>query len=88
MIDFTLMNKAQKSICIGRFHLSENSAWTVISNEAKLNAITQEYKKVKRRTGVQQMHLTQPWENLKVLTTKATHNRFVKHVFEEELARK
>ena len=30
MIDFTLMNKALKSIWIKRFHLSENSAWTVI----------------------------------------------------------
>ena len=34
MIDFTLMNKALKSITIKRFHLSENSAWTVITNEA------------------------------------------------------
>ena len=34
MIDFTLMNKALKSIWIKRFHLSENSAWTVIPNEA------------------------------------------------------
>ena len=34
MIDFTLMNKALKSIWLKRFHLSENSAWTVIPNEA------------------------------------------------------
>ena len=34
MIDFTLMNKALKSIWIKRFHMSENSAWTVIPNEA------------------------------------------------------
>ena len=34
MIDFALMNKALKSIWIKRFHLSENSAWTVIPNEA------------------------------------------------------
>ena len=34
MIDFTLMNKALKSIWIKRFHLNENSAWTVILNEA------------------------------------------------------
>ena len=37
MIDFTLMNKALKSIWIKRFHLNENSAWTVISNEATLH---------------------------------------------------
>ena len=30
MIDFTLMNKALKSTWIKRFHLNENSAWTVI----------------------------------------------------------
>ena len=34
MIDFTLNNKALKSIWIKRFHLSDNSAWTVIPNEA------------------------------------------------------
>ena len=34
MIDFKLMNKALKSIWIKRFHLSENSAWTVIPKEA------------------------------------------------------
>ena len=34
MIDFTLMNKALKSIWIKRFHLSKNPAWTVIPNEA------------------------------------------------------
>ena len=34
MIDFMLINKALKSIWIKRFHLSENSAWTVIPNEA------------------------------------------------------
>ena len=34
MIDFMLMNKALKSIWIEQFHLSENSAWTVIPNEA------------------------------------------------------
>ena len=195
MIDFTLMNKALKSIWIKRFHLSENSAWTVIPNEATshlggltflstcncnskdlnikelplfyqrmlqywfefkekqnnkmsckkktiiwnnqdikidnktiffrtwfdkgvytlkdlldqnldfltyeefklryqlqtnfltyyglINAIPQQYKKAIKRTGVQQEHLTQPWENLKVLTTKAIHRRFVKHMFEE-----
>jgi len=33
--------------------------------------------------GVQQEYLTQPWENLKVLTTKAIHKSYVKHVFEE-----
>ena len=37
MIDFTLMNKALKSIWIKRLHLSENSAWTVIPNEATLH---------------------------------------------------
>ena len=35
------------------------------------------------QTTVQQEHLTQPWENLKALTTKAIHKSFVKHVFEE-----
>ena len=34
MIDFTLNNKALKSIWIKRFHLSDNWAWTVIPNEA------------------------------------------------------
>ena len=34
MIDFTLMNKALKSIWIERFYLNGNSAWTVIPNEA------------------------------------------------------
>ena len=37
MIDFTLMNKALKSIWIKRFHLNENLAWTVIPNEATLH---------------------------------------------------
>ena len=37
MIDFTLMNRALKSIWIKRLHLSENSAWTVIPNEATLH---------------------------------------------------
>ena len=195
MIDFTLMNKALKSIWIKRFHLSENSAWTVIPNEATLhvggitflstcncdsndlnikelplfyermlqywfefkdvqinkmpcskkmiiwnnkdikidnktifyrswfdkrvktlqdllkpnsdfytyeefklryqlqtdfltyygviNAISKEYKKAIRRTGVQQEHLTQPWQNLKVLKTNAIHKSFVKQIFEE-----
>ena len=34
MIDFSLMNKALKCIWIKRFTLNENSAWTVIPNEA------------------------------------------------------
>ena len=34
MIDFFLMNKALKCIWIKRFRLNENSAWTVIPNEA------------------------------------------------------
>ena len=37
MIDFTLMNKALKSIWIKQFHLNENLAWTVIPNEATLH---------------------------------------------------
>ena len=37
MIDFTLMNKALKSIWIKRFHLSENLAWTAFPNEATLH---------------------------------------------------
>ena len=48
-----------------------------------INSIPQEYKKAIKRTSVQQEHLTQPWENLKALTTKAIHKSFVKHVFEE-----
>jgi len=48
-----------------------------------INTIPQEYKKAIRRTGVQQEHLPQPWQNLKVLTTKAIHKSFVKHIFEE-----
>ena len=47
--------------------------------DALINAIPQ-YKKAIKRTGVQQEHLTQPWENLKVLTTKAMHKSFVKHI--------
>ena len=34
MIDSSLMNKALKCIWIKRFRLNENSAWTVIPNEA------------------------------------------------------
>ena len=37
MIAFTLINKALKSIWIKLFHASENSAWTVIPNEATLH---------------------------------------------------
>lgn len=33
-------------------------------------AIPQEYKKQLKKTGVHQEHLTEPWENLEVLTTK------------------
>ena len=199
MIDFTLMNKALKSIWIKRLHLSENSAWTVIPNEATLhlggltflstcncnskdlnikelplfyermlqywfefknvqnnkmpctkktiiwnnqdikidnkmiffrtwfdkgvytlkdlldpnldflsyeefklryqlhtnfltyfgliNAIPQEYKMAIKRTGLQQEHPTQPWDNLKALTTKAIHKSFVKRIFEETTAK-
>ena len=199
MIDFTLMNKALKSIWIKRLHLSENSAWTVIPNEATLhlggltflstcncnsndlnikelplfyermlqywfefknvqnnkmpctkktiiwnnqdikidnkmiffrtwfdkgvytlkdlldpnldflsyeefklryqlhtnfltyfgliNAIPQEYKMAIKRTGLQQEHPTQPWDNLKALTTKAIHKSFVKRIFEEPTAK-
>ena len=48
-----------------------------------INAIPQEYKRAIKRSGERQEHLTQPWENLKVLTTKAIHKSFVKHMFEE-----
>ena len=48
-----------------------------------INAIPQEYKKAIKQTGVQQEQLTQPWENLKELTTKTIHKSFVKHMFEE-----
>ena len=34
MIDFSLVNKALKCTWIRRFRLNENSAWTVIPNEA------------------------------------------------------
>ena len=51
-----------------------------------INAIPQEYKKAIRRASVQQEHLSQPWENLKALTTKGIHKSFVKHVFEEPTA--
>ena len=47
-----------------------------------INAIPQEYQKAIKQTGVLQEHLTQPWENLKVLTTKVIHKSFVKHMFE------
>ena len=199
MIDFTLMNKALKSIWIKRLHLSENSSWTVIPNEATLhlggltflstcncnskdlnikelplfyermlqywfefknvqnnkmpctkktiiwnnqdikidnktiffrtwfdkgvytlkdlldpnldflsyeefklryqlhtnfltyfgliNAIPQEYKMAIKRTELQQEHPTQPWDNLKALTTKAIHKSFVKRIFEEPTAK-
>ena len=46
-----------------------------------INAIPQEYKKAIKQTGVLQEHLTQPWENLKVLTAKVIHKSFVKHMF-------
>ena len=48
-----------------------------------INAIPQEYKKALKQTGVLSEHLIQPWENLKVLTTKVIHKSFVKHMFEE-----
>ena len=48
-----------------------------------INAIPQEYKKAIKRKVARQEHLTQPWENLKVQTTKAIHKSFAKHVFEE-----
>ena len=34
-------------------------------------------------TGLQQEHPTQPWDNLKALTTKAIPKSFVKRIFEE-----
>ena len=48
-----------------------------------INAIPQEYEKTIKQRGVLQEHHTQPWENLKVLTTKVIHKSFVKHTFEE-----
>ena len=48
-----------------------------------INAIPQEYEKAIKQRGVLQEHHTQPWENLKVLTTKVIHKSFVKHMFEE-----
>ena len=49
-----------------------------------INAIPQKYKRqFKKKTGVQQEHLTKPWENLKVLTTKVIQKSFVKYMFEE-----
>ena len=41
------------------------------------------YKKAIKQTGVLQEYLTQPWENLKMLTTKVIHKSFVNHMFEE-----
>ena len=47
-------------------------------------AIPQEYKKQPlKKTGVHQEHLTEPWENLEVLTTEVIHKSFVKYIFEE-----
>lgn len=46
-------------------------------------AIPQEYKKQLKKTGVHQEHLTEPWENLEVLTTEVIHKSFVKYIFEE-----
>ena len=40
-----------------------------------------------KRTGLQQEHPTQPWDNLKALTTKAIHKSFVKRIFEEPTAK-
>ena len=40
-----------------------------------------------KRTGLQQEHPTQPWANLKALTTKAIHKSFVKRIFEEPTAK-
>ena len=37
--------------------------------------------------GLQQGHPTQPWDNLKALTTKAKHQSFVKRIFEEPSAK-
>ena len=48
-----------------------------------INAIPQEYKMAIKRTGLHQEHPTQPWDNLKALTTKAIHKSFVKHIFED-----
>ena len=41
------------------------------------------YKRAIKKTGVQQEHLTEPWENLKVLTTKVIHKSSAKYMFEE-----
>ena len=57
--------------------LRENSSYVII------NAIPQKYKKAIKKTGVQQEHLTEPWENLKVLATKVIHKSLVKYMFEE-----
>ena len=64
-------------------HLQYQLQTNVLTYYGLINSIPQEYKKALKRTGVQQEHLTQPWENLKVLTTKAIHKSFVKHMFEE-----
>lgn len=45
-----------------------------------INANPQEYKKAIKRTGVQQEHLRQAWQNLNVLTTNTS---FVKQIFKE-----
>ena len=41
----------------------------------------------KKRTGVQQEHLTQPWDNLNALTTKVIHKSFGKHIFGEPITK-
>ena len=61
-----------------RYHLQTN----FLTYYELINAIPQEYKKAIKQTGVLQEHLTQPWENLKVLTAKVIHKSFVKHMFE------
>ena len=53
-----------------------------------INAIPQEYEMAIKRTRLQQEHPTQPWDNLKALTTKAIHKSFVKRIFEEPTAKK
>jgi len=62
-----------------RYQLQTN----FLTHYGVINAIPQEYKRAIKQKGAQQEHLTQPWENLKVLTTKAIHKSFVKHIFEE-----
>ena len=64
---------------VSRYQLQAN----FVTYHGVINAIPKEYKIALKRNDAQQVQATQPWENLKVLSTKAIHKSFVKEVFEE-----